>query len=295
MSVHMNGCFDDRAEFLARLGVRVRALRRASGLTVAEFAQRASLSPRFINQLEAGRGNISIVNLGTAAQALNRTLYELIPPDARDQSLRAQVWSSLSDSSNDELHELQQWMLQRLKQRNSPRPAARFIALLGVRLAGKSTIGRQLAKKLKMDFVELSRFIEGAADMPVGEIFTTHGETYYQRLEHEELDKLFATSQGCVLELGGSVVTSGENWELVKQRCFTVWLQATPADLWERRREVQDMRSTKGRTFAMTALKALLKRRDPLYAESRLVVKTNGKPAEAVAQILKALGDSPGA
>ena len=291
----MNDCFDDRAEFLARLGERVRALRRASCLTVAEFAQRASLSPRFINQLEAGRGNISIINLGTAAQALNRTLYELIPPDARDQSLRAQVWSSLSESSNDELHELQQWMLQRLKQRHNPRPAARFIALLGVRLAGKSTIGRLLAKKLKMDFVELSRFIEGAAGMPVGEIFTTHGETYYQRLEHEELDKLFATSQGCVLELGGSVVTSGENWELVKQRCFTVWLQATPADLWERRREVQDMRSTKGRTFAMTALKALLKRRDPLYAESRLVVKTNGKPAEAVAQIVKALADSPGA
>jgi XRE family aerobic/anaerobic benzoate catabolism transcriptional regulator len=291
----MNGCFDDRAEFLARLGERVRTLRRASYLTVAEFAQRASLSPRFINQLEAGRGNISITNLGTAAQALNRTLYELIPPDARDQSLRAQVWSSLSDSSNDELHELQQWMLQRLKQRHNPRPAARFIALLGVRLAGKTTIGRLLAKKLKTDFVELSRFIEGAAGMPVGEIFTTHGETYYQRLEHEELDKLFATSQGCVLELGGSVVTSGENWELVKQRCFTVWLQATPADLWERRREVQDMRSTKGRTFAMTALKALLKRRDPLYAESRLVVKTNGKPAEAAAQIVKALADSPGA
>src|ERR1035441_3335637 len=232
----MNDCFDDRAEFLARLGERVRALRRASYLTVAEFAQRASLSPRFINQLEAGRGNISIINLGTAAQALNRTLYELIPPDARDQSLRAQVWSSLSESSNDELHELQQWMLQRLKHRHNPRPAARFIALLGVRLAGKSTIGRLLAKKLKMDFVELSRFIEGAAGMPGGEIFTTHGETYYQRLEHEELGRLFATSQGCGLELGGSVVPSGENWELVKQRCFTVWLQATPADFRERPR-----------------------------------------------------------
>ena len=291
----MNGYFEDRAEFLARLGERVRTLRRASDLTMAEFAQRASLSPRFINQLEAGRGNISIINLGMAAQALNRTLYELIPPDARDQSLRAQVWSSLSDSSNDELHELQQWMLQRLKQHNGPRPAARFIALLGVRLAGKSTIGRLLAKKLKTDFVELSRSIEGAAGMPVGEIFTTHGEIYYQRLEHEELDKLFATSQGCVLELGGSVVTSGENWELVKQRCFTVWLQATPAELWERRRKAQDMRSTKGRTFAMAALKALLKRRNPLYAESRLVVKTHGKPAEVAAQIVKALADSPGA
>ncbi len=291
----MNGCFDDRGEFLARLGERVRALRRASDLTVAEFAQRASLSPRFINQLEAGRGNISILNLATAAQALDRTLYELIPPDARDRSLRAQVWSSLSDSSNDELHELQQWLQQRLEQRHGHRPEARFIALLGVRLAGKSTIGRLLAKKLKTDFVELSRSIEGAAGMPVGEIFTSHGETYYRRLEREELDKLFATSQGCVLEPGGSVVTSGENWELVKQRCFTVWVQATPTDLWKRRRAVQDMRSTKGRTFAVTALKALLKRRNPLYAESRLVVKTNRKPAEAVAQIVKALADSSGA
>ncbi len=99
-----------------------------------------------------------------AALALNRNLYELIPPDATDCSLQAQVWSSLSRLNNGELHELQQW----LEKRQGGGPPARFFAMLGVRLAGKSTIGRLLAKKLETDFLELDRNIEAAAGMPVG-------------------------------------------------------------------------------------------------------------------------------
>jgi XRE family aerobic/anaerobic benzoate catabolism transcriptional regulator len=285
----MSDYFDQRTEFLLRLGKRVRAFRLASRLTVAEFAHRATLSPRFINQLEAGRGNISVVNLATVAHALDRTFYELIPPDAGDHSLRAQVWSLLSESSNDDLRVLQEW----LSQRPGGTPAARFVAMLGIRLAGKSTVGRMLARKLKTDFVELDRSIEAAAGMPVGEIFTTHGEGYYRRLEREALDKLFATSPGCVFEPGGSVVTSGESWELIKERCFTVWLDTSPAELTRRLKGARDMKPSNNRNLWMAGLKALLRRRAPLYAESRLTIRGNGKPSEAVAQILKALAGTP--
>jgi XRE family aerobic/anaerobic benzoate catabolism transcriptional regulator len=281
----MSDYFDQRTEFLARLGKRVRTFRLDSHLTVAEFAQRATLSPRFINQLEAGRGNISVVNLATVAQALERTFYELIPPPAGDLSLRAQAWSLLADSSDEELRALQEW----LSQRRGGTSAARFVALLGIRLAGKSTVGRLLARKLKTDFVELDRNIEAAAGMPVGEIFATHGESYYRRLEREALDKLFATSPGCVFEPGGSVVTSSESWELIKHRCFTVWLDTSPAELTRRLKNARDMKPTNNRNLWMAGLKALLRRRAPLYAESRLTIRTHGKPGDTVVQILDAL------
>ena len=281
----MGTYMDDRASLLIRLGERVRNCRIASRLTVAEFAQRASLSPRFVNQLEAGRGNISIVNLAMAALALNRTLYELIPPDATDRSLQALVWSSLSRLNNGELHELQQW----LEKRQGGGPAARFFAMLGVRLAGKSTIGRLLAKKLDTDFLELDRRIEAAAGMPVGEIFAMHGEAYYRWLERQELEKVFATSQGCVLEPGGSIVTDRDSWERIKQRCFTIWVDTTPAVFTGRLRGAHDMEPTENRTLGLSGLKALLKRRSPLYAECQFKVKAVGEPSDAVAQIMNAL------
>jgi XRE family aerobic/anaerobic benzoate catabolism transcriptional regulator len=276
---------DNRASLLAGLGKRVRNCRIASGLTVAEFAQRASLSPRFVNQLEAGRGNISIANLAMAALALNRSLHELIPPDATGRSLQAQVWSSLSRLNNGELHELQQW----LDKRQGGAPAARLIALVGVRLAGKSTIGRLLAKKLKTEHLELDRLIEEAAGMPVGEIFAVHGEAHYRWLERQELEKVFATSQGCVLEPGGSIVTDRDSWERIKQRCFTVWVESTPAEFIGRLRVAHDMQATENRTLGLTGLKTLLKRRNPLYAECQFKVKAVGEPSDAVAQIMKAL------
>ncbi len=281
----MDMYMDNRASLLTRLGERVRNCRMASRLTVAEFAQRASLSPRFVNQLEAGRGNISIVNLAMVALALNRTLYELIPPDATDCSLQAQVWSSLSRLNSDELHEMQQW----LEKHQGGRPAARLIALVGVRLAGKSTIGRQLAKKLKTGFLELNRRIEEAAGMPVGEILSMHGEAYYRWLERQELEKVFATSQDCVLEPGGSIVTDRDSWERIKQRCFTIWVDTTPAEFTERMRGAHDMQATENRTLGLAGLKALLKRRNPLYAECQFKVKAVGEPSEAVARIMSAL------
>lgn len=276
---------EDRAGFLIRLGERVRSCRIGSGLTVAEFAQRASLSTRFVNQLEAGRGNISIVNLAMAAQALNRTLYELIPPDAADQSLHAQVWSSLGSRDHGELHKIHRWLE---KSKDGP-PAARLIALLGVRFAGKSTIGRLLAKRLKMDFVELDRHIEAASGIPVGEIFATHGESYYRRLERQELDKLFATSPGCVLEPGGSIVTDRDSWEDIQQRCFTVWVDATPAEFMARLRASHNLEANEYRPINLDGLKALLKRRNPLYAECQFRVKAVGNPSDAVERIINEL------
>ena len=269
---------------LTALGARVRAFRLESHLTVKDLAKLAVLSPRFINQLEAGTGNISIAGLARVSSALGRLLPELLSPSDDDHSTRAQVWRGLSDCSDDDWQALQRWLEQRQGQSSTPR----FIALIGLRGAGKSTIGMLLAKRLKTEFVELDQRIEEAAGMPLGEIFSLHGESYYRRLEREALNKLFALSSGCVLAPGGSVVTDAESWEMVKRRCFTVWLHATPQEFMRRMRRQGDIRPMQGRPSAMTELKALLARRTPLYAESQFVIKTSRQSTAAIiAQIIK--------
>ncbi|HEU4388639.1 MAG TPA: shikimate kinase, partial [Blastocatellia bacterium] len=130
--------------------------------------------------------------------------------------------------------------------------------------------------------------IEEAAGMSLGEIFATHGEAYYHQLERESISALLASSYGCVLAPGGSVVADGESWALIKRRCFTVWLHATPAEFMRRMRRQGDLRPMQGRPSAMDELKALLGRREPFYAESRLkIATTNKSPAAVVTHIVK--------
>jgi XRE family transcriptional regulator, aerobic/anaerobic benzoate catabolism transcriptional regulator len=281
----------EKNSLLSGIGARVRAMRLESGFTVREFAERASLSPRFINQLEAGEGNISIARLARVAEGLGRSLPELIPPPEDDGSIRSRTWRLLSECGDEDWQELYQW----LEKRRGKQAEPAFIALIGLRGAGKSTVGALLARRLKKQFIELDHRVEEAAGMALGEIFATHGEGYYRRLEREALAQLIATasaSGGCIFAPGGSIVTDVESWELIKRRCFTVWLHATPAEFMDRMRNQGDTRPMQGRPAAMAELKDLLQRREPLYAESQLIIKTTGKsPSEIAAQIVKAVSN----
>jgi XRE family aerobic/anaerobic benzoate catabolism transcriptional regulator len=275
----------DRRELLEGIGARVRALRAGAQLTIKELAARAHLSPRFVAQLEVGRGNISIVRLAQVAAALARPLQALIPPAGDDDSLHTEIWHLLDRCSEDELQEVRRWLKAR-----AGGASPRFIALVGLRGAGKSTVGVQLARRLKTEFIELDSLIEQAAGISLGEVFTLHGEEYYRRLEREAVSRLLAQSQGGVLAAGGSIVTDAESWGLLKRRCFTVWLRATPQEHMTRVLRQGDTRPMKDNPSAMAELKALLARREPLYAQADLIVKTSNKPPTAVvAQIIKAL------
>ena len=248
----MNGNGSDKSELLEGIGARVRELRTESHLTIKGLARQSGLSMRFISQLESGQGNISIVRLADIASALGKQLQELIP--------------SPEDS----------------------RP--RFVALVGLRGAGKSTVGAQLAKKLKTEFIEIDSLIERSAGMSLGEIFAIHGEDYYRRLEREVLARLFAESKGCVLATGGSIVTDSESWDLVRRRCFTVWLRATSQEHMNRVLRQGDTRPMKDNPSAMAELKSLLSRREPLYAQSDLALKTSGEaPTEIASRIVKSV------
>jgi XRE family aerobic/anaerobic benzoate catabolism transcriptional regulator len=138
--------------------------------------------------------------------------------------------------------------------------------------------------------VELDSRIEQAAGMSLGEIFMMHGEEYYRRLEREELARLFSQSAGCVLAPGGSIVTDPGSWDLIKHRCYTIWLHATPDEFMRRLRRQGDTRPMRGNPSAMAELKSILSRRQPLYAQADLTIRTTSKsPGSVIAQILKSV------
>jgi XRE family transcriptional regulator, aerobic/anaerobic benzoate catabolism transcriptional regulator len=229
---------------LEALGRRARARRLEKGWTLRDVAERSGVSPRFLVQLESGRGNISVRRLADVARALEIPVSTLL----------AEV--------------------------DTPPP--RVIALLGLRGAGKTTIGRRLARRLRIPFVELDRRIEQAADLSLSELFSLHGEEYYRRLERETLQAVLAENRPMVLATGGGIVTSPETYALLRRSTVTVWLRAKPEDHWNRVVRQGDRRPMADHPQAMADLRALLAAREPLYAQATLEIETTGMHAERV-------------
>ena len=178
-----------RSALLAAVGARVRALRESQGLTQRMLAEKSGVSSRFLAQLEAGDGNISLERFDAVARALATSPAALLDPRAPTLSgddergrLRAAVSELIDRRSSVELGEVRRWLEARFARRTAP-----TIALIGLRGAGKSTIGPKLAARLGLRFVELDAAIERAAGLTLSEIFQIHGEGYYRRLERETL------------------------------------------------------------------------------------------------------------
>jgi XRE family aerobic/anaerobic benzoate catabolism transcriptional regulator len=209
------------------------------------------VSVRFLVQLESGRGNISVKRLADLAVALE------VPPAVL-----------LTEHRGDE------------------RPV---IALLGLRGAGKTTIGKRLARRLRLPFVELDRRIERAADMSLNELFSLYGEAYYRRLERETLAELLGESRPMVLATGGGIVASPDTYALLKQAATTVWLRAAPEDHWNRVVGQGDRRPMADHPQAMADLRALLAARQPLYATADHTIDTSGHGIDSVVEHVRAL------
>jgi XRE family aerobic/anaerobic benzoate catabolism transcriptional regulator len=235
-------------DILTALGRRARAQRLSRGWTLREIAERSGVSPRFLVQLEAGQGNISIRRLADVAQALETTPAALL---------------SSADVTTPPV-----------------------IALLGLRGAGKTTIGRKLAKRRRVPFVELDKKIEEAADLSLGELFTLHGEDYYRRLEREVLQDVLAEGKPMILATGGGLVASPETFAMLRRTATTVWLRASPEDHWNRVVRQGDRRPMADHPQAMADLRSLLASREPLYALADHTVDTSAVSANDVIEVL---------
>jgi XRE family aerobic/anaerobic benzoate catabolism transcriptional regulator len=237
----------DVLEVVAR---RVRQARDAHRWTMRELAERSGVSLRFLVQVEAGTGNISVKRLADLARALKVQPSDLLASPAAD--------------------------------------APRTIALLGLRGAGKTTIGRQLARRLRVRFVELDRRVEQLANLSLAEIFSLYGDDHYRRLEREALAQVLSEHRPTVLATGGGIVTSREAYTLLKQSALTVWLRASADDHWNRVVRQRDRRPMADRPQAMADLRAILAAREPLYASAAHTVDTSGRSAAEIVEDIAA-------
>ena len=172
----------------------------------------------------------------------------------------------------------------------SERPASEQpIALLGLRGAGKSAVGRRLARELGLDFVELDHEVEREAGLSVAEIFELHGESSFRRRERETLRRILSERERLVLATGGGIVTEPETFELVRRHCRTVWLRATPEEHWRRVVAQGDLRPMEGNRRAFDDLCAILEEREPLYERAELTLDTSGQSVGEVSHRLLAM------
>jgi len=267
--------------FLRSLGTQVRRLREGAGQSIRDLARLAEISPRFLSELEAGRGNISVARLAGIAAALKQPLQALIPVSAENGSLRARVWGLIEACTPEDLEELSEWLSARQQKQ-----FAKSIALVGVRGAGKSTIGEKVAARLAIPFIELDALIEREAGMSLVEIFTLHGEAYYRRLERDAVERLLTGSSPVVLATGGSVVTHPETWGMLRRQCHTVWLKARAKDHWNRVVAQGDLRPMGNNPSARDDLKELLRAREPLYSQAELIADTSKYSIDEVVEMI---------
>lgn len=275
------------AVFLGKLGERVRESRMRRGLSRKALAHDSGVSERYLAEIEAGRGNISILLLRQVGKTMGLPLAELLREN---------------DDQPVELALIQEFLLRLPKQRlarvraqlmreygGHPEERSGRIALLGLRGAGKSTLGEALATELKLPFIELDREIERDAGTSLSEIFLMYGQPGYRRYEYRCLERILESRSRCVIATGGSIVSEPGTYDLLLSSCFTVWLKAEPAEHMARVVAQGDMRPMAGNTQAMDDLKRILHSRAVLYGQADAVVDTAGRSAKQSLKDLRRL------
>lgn len=252
-AAHSSSPSMERHTFLPALGRRLREARESAGLSVTALASEAGLSRRFVTEVEAGRANVSVLALVELARALRVSVASLV-----DHPLA----------------------------RTSER-----VALVGLRGAGKSSVGRALAMELEAPFVELDLRVEELAGLSLAEVFDLHGAEGYRRYEADALERVLREGERQVIATGGSIVTATTTFERLRASCRTVWLRARPADHFGRVVAQGDARPMLGRPRAMEELERILDERGPDYARCEIAIDTSDKSVVEVArELVRRLG-----
>ncbi len=266
------------ADFLSALGKRVREVRNRRGMTRRVTARDADVSERHLAQIESGEGNASIVLLRRIAKALNMSLVELFAPNAQEPDEKQLISRFLERLPAHRLEDV----ASRLLRDFGPGEKARRqrIALIGLRGAGKSTLGAKLGQERNVPFVELDREIEKDTGMPLAEIFSLYGQSGYRTIEKRTLERVLEEYDRVVLSVGGGVVSEKETYDCLLSQCYTVWIKARPEEHMTRVREQGDFRAMAGNPKAMEDLRRILQSREPLYRKADLCIDTSGISVE---------------
>jgi len=279
---------ESTSDILGLVGERVRGLRAQRGMTRKMLAQESSVSERYLAQLEQGHGNISISLLLKIATALQTTLSQLVQV-RNDETVELAL-----------INEFVQHLAPGDRQRALGLLYAQFsgvdrvnrrIALIGMRGAGKTTLGRSLAEHHDLPFIQLVAQIEDLAGMSVPEILALTGRSGYRRFEEQALLDALANNESCVLETGGGIVADPRLLNIILTTCFVIWIQATPDEHMQRVIEQGDLRPMQANVDAMDDLKRILDERTPFYAQAHSQLNTAGR---MIGDCLSELIDSAG-
>ncbi len=265
--------------FLEQLGQRVRTMRALRGMSRKVLARVSGISERYLAQLEGGKGNVSIVLLRRVADAMGAHLEDLIP--SADVTPDWPVIRDLMRSATP--HQIAEAKAVLAEQDGSdPRRRAAFagIALIGLRGAGKSTLGRLLAQRIGWNFVELNKEIERLNGLSVAEIIALYGQEGFRRMEQAALAQLLERKSLMVLATGGGIVSEPVTFDRVLSSFHTVWLKARPEEHMGRVRKQGDLRPMADDRSAMDELRTILLSREPLYARADTKVDTAGLTVE---------------
>jgi XRE family transcriptional regulator, aerobic/anaerobic benzoate catabolism transcriptional regulator len=266
------------ADFLCFLGNRVRQLRNRREMTRKMLSRQADVSERHLAQLEGGEGNISVVLLRRIAAALAVSLSDLFVAQSGAPAERQTIQQFLDRLPPHRLEDV----VARLTRDFVPEEETRRqrIALIGLRGAGKSTLGARLAAQKSIPFVELDREIEKETGMPLAEIFSLYGQSGFRSIEKRTLERVLKEYNQMVLSVGGGIVSEEENYDFLLANCYTIWVKAQPEEHMSRVMAQGDFRAMAGSDRAMEDLRRILEAREPLYRKADLHLDTSGDSVE---------------
>ncbi len=265
--------------YLQQLGARVRDTRARLNMSRKSLASASGVSERYLAQLEGGHGNISILLLRQVALALCLALPDLLREERESRVELTLLSGYLERLSPKRLLQARSILVSAFGELD-PKQRHDRIALIGLRGAGKSTLGRELAESLKLPFIELDKEIEREAGVPLAEIFSLYGQAAYRRMERRCLENVIELHARAVIATGGSLVSEADTYETLRAACFTVWLKASSQEHMERVIAQGDLRPMSGREEAMADLRHILEERDALYRLADATVETSGRSVE---------------
>src|SRR3981081_2783525 len=281
---------DPETGFLEQLGQRVRTMRALRGMSRKVLAKVSGISERYIAQLESGKGNVSIVLLRRVSNPMGAPLEDLIPANQP-----APDWPVIRDlvrkATPNQIAQAKD-VLAGLGHGDSAQRRMSFsgIALIGLRGAGKSTLGKMLAKKIGWSFVELNKEIEAQNGLSVAEIIALYGQEGFRRMEQAALGQLLARKELMGLATGGGIVSEPLTFDLILSSFYTIWLKAEPEEHMARVRRQGDLRPMADDRSAMADLPPFWRSREPLYARASAGVDPAGLPVDnAAARLIDAV------
>jgi len=276
------------AAFVTEIGRLIRLGRARRGISRRQLAQNSGISERYLAQIEGGQGNPSAIVLKSIAEAIDTPIIDLIPRSGAHNGALTQILDLLGRMPAAELPEIAELMQRRLS--GAPiSDRARRIALVGLRGAGKSTLGRMLAARLGCPFIELNRMVEQSYGASVSLLIEMSGVGSFRRYERDSLERVIAEHEQVVIATAGGIVSNPETYALLLQRTHTVWIKARPDEHMSRVMEQGDFRPMAQNREAMADLVAILEARGTDYARAQAQLETSGRSIDASFNELNAL------